>query len=249
MDTLLLLANEAPSFTLSGMWAQMGIFAKLVLIILVLQFIITSIMGIERFVVYSKAKKESIRYIMQLRSFLNERKLEEAVAAVKQNPNSPIAKVVGAGMDEYLQGMEALQEEGPEDVGDFDIVDAVNRQMERAKERETANLKKGLALIATTGSTAPFVGLLGTVVGILASFSSIAKEGSGGLGVVAGGISEALIVTALGLVIAIPSVLAFNVLTGRADKIVLELERSRGEFLDHLEHTASESAVEASRAA
>lgn len=232
MDTLLLLANEAPSFTLSGMWAQMGIFAKLVLIILVLQFIITSIMGIERFVVYSKAKKESIRYIMQLRNFLNERKLEEAVAAVKQNPNSPIAKVVGAGMDEYLQGMEALQEEGPEDVGDFDIVDAVNRQMERAKERETANLKRGLTVLATVGSTSVFVGLFGTVVGIITAFQGISADGGGGLSSVAGGISEALVATAVGLMVAIPSVVAFNLFNGRVEAFQIDMNDVASELVD-----------------
>jgi biopolymer transport protein ExbB/TolQ len=232
MDTLLLLANEVPSFTLSGMWAQMGIFAKLVLIILVLQFIITAIMGIERFIVYGKAKKQSIRYIMQLRNFLNERKLEEAVAAVKQNPDSPIAKVVGQGMDEYLQGMEALQEEGPEDVGDFDIVDAVNRQMERAKERETANLKKGLALIATTGSTAPFVGLLGTVVGIINSFQGLAGDGGGGLSSVAGGISEALIATAVGLLVAIPAVMVYNYFNSRVEGFQIDMNDVASEVIN-----------------
>lgn len=232
MDTLLLLANEAPSFTLSGMWAQMGIFAKLVLIVLVLQFIITAIMGIERFIVYGKAKKQSIRYIMMLRNFLNERKLEEAVAAVKQNPDSPIAKVVGAGMDEYLQGMEALQEEGPEDVGDFDIVDAVNRQMERTKERETANLKKGLALIATTGSTAPFVGLLGTVVGIINSFQGLAGDGGGGLSSVAGGISEALIATAVGLLVAIPAVMIYNYFNSRVEGFQIDMNDVASEVIN-----------------
>ncbi len=232
MDTLLLLANEAPSFTLSGMWAQMGIFAKLVLIILVLQFIITAIMGIERFVVYSRAKKQSIRYIMMLRNFLNERKLEEAVAAVKQNPDSPIAKVVGAGMDEYLQGMEALQEEGPEDVGDFDIVDAVNRQMERTKERETANLKKGLALIATTGSTAPFVGLLGTVIGIINSFQGLSGDGGGGLSSVAGGISEALIATAVGLLVAIPAVMVYNYFNSRVEGFQIDMNDVASEVIN-----------------
>jgi biopolymer transport protein ExbB/TolQ len=232
MDTLLLLANEAPSFTLSGMWAQMGIFAKLVLIVLVLQFIITAIMGIERFIVYGKAKKQSIRYIMMLRNFLNERKLEEAVAAVKQNPDSPIAKVVGAGMDEYLQGMEALQEEGPEDVGDFDIVDAVNRQMERTKERETANLKKGLALIATTGSTAPFVGLLGTVVGIINSFQGLSADGGGGLSSVAGGISEALVATAVGLLVAIPAVMAYNYFNSRVEGFTIDMNDVASEVIN-----------------
>jgi biopolymer transport protein ExbB len=232
MEILLLLAEEAPSFTLSGMWNQMGIFAKLVLIVLMLQFVVTSIMGIERFIVYNKAKRQSISYIMMLRNFLNERKLEESVAAVKQHTASPIAKVVGSGMDEYLQGLEALQEEGPDDVGDFDLVDAVNRQMERTKERETANLKKGLALIATTGSTAPFVGLLGTVVGIINSFQGLAGDGGGGLSSVAGGISEALVATAVGLLVAIPAVMAFNYFNSRVEGFSIDMNDVASEVIN-----------------
>jgi biopolymer transport protein ExbB len=232
METLLLLANEAPSFTLTGMWDQMGIFAKLVLIVLILQFVITSVMSIERFLVYTKAKKQSISYIMLLRNLLNERKLEEAVAAVKQHGGSPIAQVVGKGMDEYLQGLEALQEEGPEDVGDFDLVDAVNRQMERAKERETANLKKGLALVATTGSTAPFVGLLGTVVGIINSFQGLSADGGGGLSSVAGGISEALVATAVGLLVAIPAVMAYNYFNSRVEGFTIDMNDVASEVIN-----------------
>lgn len=234
METLLLLAEEAPSFSPSGMWAQMGIFAKLVLIALILQFVITLIMGIERLVVYSRAKRQSIAYIMMLRNFLNERKLEEAVAAVKNHTGSPIAKTVGSGIDEYLQGLEALREEGPDDVGDFDVVDAVNRQMERTKERETAGLKKGLALIATTGSTAPFIGLLGTVVGIVNSFQGLSTDGGGGLSSVAGGISEALFATAAGLLVAIPAVMAFNYFNSRVEGFQIDMNDVASEVINYV---------------
>ena len=234
MQILLLLAEEAPSFTLSGMWAQMSIFAKLILIMLIIQFVITAVMSIERLMVYNKAKRQSINYIMMLRNFLNERKLDEAVAAVKQHGNSPIAKVVGSGIDEYLQGLEALQEEGPDDVGDFDVVDAVNRQMERTKERETANLKKGLALVATTGSTAPFVGLLGTVVGIINSFQGLSTDGGGGLSSVAGGISEALIATAVGLLVAIPAVMAYNYFNSRVEGFQIDMNDVASEVINYV---------------
>ena len=151
MDTLLLLANAGGDFSIAGMWAAMGLFAKLIIIILALQFIIAGALVIERQMLYSKAKKQSISYIRLLRDLLRERKLAEAVQGAQQHAASPIAKVVGAGMSEYINGLEALEEEGPDDVGDFDLVDAVNRQMERAKERETATLKRGLTMIATTG--------------------------------------------------------------------------------------------------
>jgi biopolymer transport protein ExbB len=231
-DSLLLLANEGTDFSISGMWEQMGIVAKAVLVLLGLQFVVTFALFIERLMVFNKAKKQSVSYILLLRSFLNERKLSEAVAAVQQHPNSPLAKIVGAGLNEYLRGREALQEEGPEDVGDFDLVDAVNRQMERAKERETGGLKRGLSAIATTGSTAPFVGLFGTVVGIINSFQGLSVDSGGGLGAVAGGISEALFATAVGLLVAIPAVMAFNYFNSRVEAMQIDMNDVASELID-----------------
>jgi biopolymer transport protein ExbB len=92
-----------------------------------------------------------------------------------------------------------------------------------------------MSVLATVGSVAPFVGLLGTVVGIIEAFAGIAKEGSGGLGAVSAGIAEALVVTALGLLVAIPAVLMFNLLSTRADALLLSLDQARSEFMDHLE--------------
>ena len=158
--------------------------------------------------------------------------MQEAVAAAQQHPASPVAKVVGAGLREYLEGLEALREEGPDDVGDFDLVDAVNRQMERSKERETANLKRGLTWLATVGSTAPFVGLLGTVVGIINSFQGLSGDGGGGLGAVSGGISEALVATAVGLLVAIPAVMLFNVFNGRVEAYQIDMNDVASELID-----------------
>jgi biopolymer transport protein ExbB len=233
MDTLLLLANGA-DFSLAGMWAAMGLFAKLIIIILILQFVIAGALVIERQMLYSKAKKQSISYIRLLRDLLRERKLAEAVQGAQQHPASPIAKVVGAGMSEYINGLEALEEEGPDDVGDFDLVDAVNRQMERAKERETASLKRGLTMIATTGSTAPFVGLLGTVVGIITAFQGLSGDGGGGLSSVAGGISEALFATAVGLLVAIPAVMMFNAFNGRVEGFQIDMNDVASELIDYV---------------
>jgi biopolymer transport protein ExbB len=228
----LLIAESAPDFSLGGMWEEMGIFAKLVLIGLLVMFLVALAIIIERWVAYGKAKRQSINYIMMLRTYLQERKMQEAVAAAQQHPASPVAKVVGAGLREYLEGLEALREEGPDDVGDFDLVDAVNRQMERSKERETANLKRGLTWLATVGSTAPFVGLLGTVVGIINSFQGLSGDGGGGLGAVSGGISEALVATAVGLLVAIPAVMLFNVFNGRVEAYQIDMNDVASELID-----------------
>jgi len=114
-------------------------------------------------------------------------------------------------------------------------VEATRRELLRKTEALAADVRRGMSIIASVGSIAPFVGLLGTVFGIITAFQGIAKEGSGGLGAVSMGISEALYETALGLVVAIPAVLAFNWLSAQADALLLALEQARGEFLDFLE--------------
>ncbi|HRI07938.1 MAG TPA: MotA/TolQ/ExbB proton channel family protein [Nannocystaceae bacterium] len=227
-----ILANAGADFTLAGMWEQMGVVAKAVMVLLLLMFLISFAVVIERGRVFSRARKQSISYIMMLRNFLQERKLNEAVTAVQSHGDSPIAKIVGAGLGEYIKGMDALQEEGPEDVGDFDLVDAVNRQIERAKERETANLKRGLTVLATVGSTAVFVGLFGTVVGIITAFQGISSDGGGGLSSVAGGISEALVATAVGLMVAIPSVVFFNFFNSRIELFQIDMNDVASELID-----------------
>jgi len=233
MEFSTLLANTGGAdFSLAGMWQQMGIIAKLVMVLLLLMFLLSLALMLERSRAYARAKSQSISYIKLLRNFLQERKLQEAVMAAGQHGDSPLAKVVGAGMSEYLKGMEALQEEGPEDVGDFDLVDAVNRQLERAKERETANLKRGLTVLATVGSTSVFIGLFGTVVGIITAFQGLSTDGGGGLSSVAGGISEALVATAVGLLVAIPSVVAFNLFNGRVEGFQIDMNDVASELID-----------------
>jgi biopolymer transport protein ExbB len=120
-------------------------------------------------------------------------------------------------------------------AGKLGPVELTRRELERIYERVGADVRRGMSVLASVGSVAPFVGLLGTVVGIIESFAGIAKTGSGGLGAVSAGISEALVVTALGLLVAIPAVLMFNLLSTRADALVLSLDLARREFMDHLE--------------
>jgi biopolymer transport protein ExbB len=232
MEHLSILIAEGADFSLTGMWEQMGIFAKAVLVGLVVMFLIALAIIFERIRAYARAKRQSISYIMLLRTYLQERKMQEEVAEAGQHPDSPVAKVVGAGLKEYLDGLEALREEGPDDVGDFDLVDAVNRQMERAKERETASLKRGLTWLATVGSTAPFVGLLGTVVGIINSFQGLSSDGGGGLSSVAGGIAEALVATAVGLLVAIPAVMLYNAFNARVESYQIDMNDVASELID-----------------
>ena len=106
------------------------------------------------------------------------------------------------------------------------------RALERQAQREVQSLKRGLGVLATVGSTAPFVGLLGTVMGIVNAFQPMAAPGSGGLGTVSAGIAEALITTAFGLLVAIPAVMAYNYLQGWVDARAVDISESSNEFLD-----------------
>ena len=112
-------------------------------------------------------------------------------------------------------------------------MDTVRRAIQRASALTANDLKKGVSSLATIGATAPFVGLLGTVVGIITAFQGIATTGSGGLGAVSAGISEALVETALGLVVAIPAVWFYNYLTGRIEYFNVEMDNSSSELLDY----------------
>ena len=117
-------------------------------------------------------------------------------------------------------------------MGEFDLVDSVNRSLERVKERETSSLRKGLGGLATIASIAPFVGLFGTVLGIINSFQKL-KEG-GGIEIIGPGISEALVSTAFGLLVAIPAAMAFNYFTGRVENMVVDMSDVSSEFIDYV---------------
>ena len=156
-----------------------------------------------------------------------------ALSAARSMQKSPVAKVMEAGLTALLQGREALKTEGPEDVGDFDLVDSVNRALERVKERETSNLRKGLAYLGTTASATPFIGLLGTVIGILGTFQLL-RGGTVTINEIGPKISEALVSTALGLGVAIIAAMAFNFFTARVEQYVIDMNDVSSEFIDYV---------------
>ena len=143
-----------------------------------------------------------------------------------------LARVLGKAIAEYQHGLVAKHSKGPQDVGEFDLVDAVNRALERGTVRTANELRRGLGALATIGSTAPFVGLFGTVWGIIKAFQKMAIEGGGGLGTVSGAIAEALINTAFGLLVAIPAVMFFNNLTNRVEEMQVDITDSATELVD-----------------
>ena len=219
------------SFSIVEMWTKMGWLAKGVAVALVIMSIWSITVMVERLLTFRRARQRSMQFVIALAKHLKGRDVKAALALAHQAPQPPIARVVAAALDEYTEGLEALSTHGPEELGDFDIVDAVNRAIERVKEREIAELKKGLSSLATIASAAPFIGLFGTVIGILNAFKSMASSGQGGLASVSAGISEALVTTAFGLFVAIPAVMVYNYFTSRVDDFVVDMNDVSSEVI------------------
>ena len=231
-----LVVTEGPvagvSFDLLHMWSRMGFFAKSIAIILFLMSIYSLGVMVERLVTYARAQRASRAYADALRTLLPAAKFADAVELSKKLKRGHLPKVLGLAIEEYSRGLEALSTHGPRDVGSFDIIAAVNRAIDRSSLRTVNDLRRGLGALATVGSTAPFVGLLGTVAGIITAFQEMAATGSGGLAAVSGGISEALVTTAFGLIVAIPAVMMFNFLTNRVEDMQVDMTDSATELVD-----------------
>ena len=212
------------------MWEQMGLIAKGIGVILIIMSMISFGVAIERIYTFTQARKQSKLYAPQVAKHLKDGRLKDAIAisSSKNYRYSHLAKVVLAGLQEYQ-----FQQESGSNLSREDLVDTVRRAIQRASALTANDLKKGVASLATIGATAPFVGLLGTVVGIITAFQGIAATGSGGLGAVSAGISEALVETALGLVVAIPAVWFYNYLTGRIEYFNVEMDNSSSELVDY----------------
>ncbi|MDP9322410.1 MAG: MotA/TolQ/ExbB proton channel family protein [Acidobacteriota bacterium] len=212
------------------MWGDMGPIAHVIAFILIIMSMISFGVAIERIYTFAQARKQSKLYAPQVAKHLKDGRLKDAIAisSSKTYRYSHLAKVVLAGLQEYQ-----FQQESGANLSREDLVDTVRRAIQRASALTANDLKKGVAALATIGATAPFVGLLGTVVGIITAFQGIAATGSGGLGAVSAGISEALVETALGLVVAIPAVWFYNYLTGRIEYFNVEMDNSSSELLDY----------------
>jgi len=215
---------------LIAMWSQMGWVAKGVAFILFFMSMWSFGVAIERIYTFSQARSQSKLFAPQVAKHLKDGRLKEAIAlsSSKTYRYSHLAKVVLAGLQEYQ-----FQQESGGGLSREDLMDTVRRSIQRAAALTASDLKKGVAALATIGSTAPFVGLLGTVVGVITAFQGIAASGSGGIGAVSAGIAEALVETALGLVVAIPAVWFYNYLTGRVEYFNVEMDNSSSELVDY----------------
>lgn len=211
-------------------WGHMSWIVKFTLIFMFLMSVFAVFASIERYITFRKASQQTYSYVLALRDYLAKRRIDDALKAAKLHKNSPVANVVASGLLAYKTGREALEEQGPEDVGEFDLVDSVNRALERVKERETSAMRKWLGGLATVASVSPFVGLFGTCFGIINAFGLI--KGGGGMDVIGPAIAEALYSTAMGIGVAIYAAIFFNYFTTRVEQMVVDMDDVSSEFID-----------------
>jgi biopolymer transport protein ExbB len=213
------------SWDLRDMWEQMGFVAKAVVVILFIMSAWSVAIMIDRWLMFSAARKQSRVFVQQVAGALREGKLDEAVSIAERNKKSHIAKVVATGLSEF--------QSASSQVPDEEVIEAAKRGLERSIAIVHAEMKRGLSGLATIGSTAPFVGLFGTVVGIINAFKGISAQKAAGLSAVAGGIAEALVATGLGLFVAIPAVWAYNYFTNKVEAFDVEMDNSSMELVNY----------------
>lgn len=222
----LLFQEEAVQFDPIGMWRLMAWPARLVVILMFVMSAWSIGVMIDRWIAFQAARKQSRIFAPAVAGALKDGKIEEAIAIAEQNKRSHLAKVVTAGLQEFQAHQVSAEIPG-------ETIEASKRALERAAAIVHAELKRGVSSLATIGSTAPFVGLFGTVLGIINAFRGIQAQKSTGLAAVAGGIAEALVATAIGLFVAIPAVWMFNYFTTKIEAFDVEMDNSSSELIDY----------------
>ena len=209
-------------FTIAEIWEHTGLFARMIIFALGAMSIASLVVIAERMVVFRKSRSESRKFAARVGAILAKDDLTTAANTRSDKDVGYLGRVINSGLTAFRVSS------SNKDVA----VESVARALERQAQREVQSLKRGLGVLATVGSTAPFVGLLGTTMGIVNAFNLMAEAGSGGLTTISSGIAEALITTAFGLLVAIPAVMAYNFLQGWVDARSVDLSESSNEFLD-----------------
>jgi len=215
-------------FSYSEMWASMGWGARSVVITLALMSVYSFGVTVERLLALRKSRQQSLKYADLVARALDADALNDAVAAATPLTVGYLPRTISAGLAEYVLLAEQDGRHAEE------VLDLTDKAFDRTTVRVVADLKRGLGGLATVASTAPFVGLFGTVLGIINAFTLMAAKGSGGLATVSAGISEALVTTAFGLFVAIPAVALYNYFNGVVEAITVDMTEAQGEVMAHL---------------
>jgi biopolymer transport protein ExbB/TolQ len=206
--------EQTMQFSLVELWQEMGLLAKSVVVVILLGMSLLSLsVAVEKWLFLSRATRESARFLRTWRERVAAQGYVTAASLAEKYPRCLTAQIVSIGTHIFASTPVSFQRS-----------EVYDRAMRREIVAAGSTVRHGLGLLATVGSTAPFVGLFGTVVGIVNAFQSMAASGQGGLGVVSSGIAEALVTTALGIGVAIPAVWLFNFLTQRITRLLNEME-------------------------
>ena len=212
---------------LSELLGNVGLIGGSVMVCLALLSIFSVGMIVDKHRRFRLAARHSEMFKPLFKKFLHGGDAQDLIEAGRLHQNSHVAQVVSAGIAEY----DGVRQSGRDPVASLELVTSAVRD---SMSETLIQLRRGLGLLATIGSTAPFIGLLGTVVGIINAFQSIAATGAGGMSVVSGGIAEALISTALGIFVAIPAVVAYNTFTGKIETFHVEMNRASSQLVNCL---------------
>lgn len=214
------------NWDLPELWRSMSTLCHGVVIVLGIMFVRAMGVSAGRAMRFKLARAQSKIYVAECSAPLEEGKLEEAIVAAERNKKSHIASIVTAGLLDF--------QAAPQGMAEQHVIEGVKRSLERSSAETTEEMKRGLSGLATIAATAPFVGLFGTVIGILNAFRSIDMEHATAIRVIAGSISEALLTTALGLSVAVPAVWCYNLLTNQMDAFGVEMQNCGLELLSYL---------------
>ena len=221
METETLAMAQEIDFSMWGLFAQSTLVVKIVMLMLIAASFWAWSIIIQKLIMYRKARREAERFDQR---FWSGEPLDELFNEIGTDPDGQSEKVFAAGMTEWRRSHR-------NDGGMIANATArIDRSMDVAIVKESEQLQSGLSVLATVGATAPFVGLFGTVWGIMHAFIGIAEAQNTSLAVVAPGIAEALLATALGLLAAIPAVIFYNKLSADSDRIVAGYEAFGDEF-------------------
>lgn len=222
-------------FGLIEMWQAMGAVAKTVAIVLILLSVITIYLFIERQLVFARARKKSLAVAPKLAELMKNGQLKEAMALAskKEFKASHLARVTAAGIEEFMGAKES-------NLSLDEQIESAQRGCDRARSLFTQELKRGLSIMATIATSSPFIGLFGTIFGIINAFRGMAMTGSGGIGAVAAGIAEALVTTAFGIGVAVIALWTFNSLNTKIEVYNIEMENTTSQIVDYFIRTSGQ---------
>jgi len=215
--------------SLKDLFLTMGPFAKGIVVVMLIMSLWSWTVVLTKWWYLRKSQSQTAKFAPQFSRSLQEEQLDQAIALAEKNKISHVARVLGDALAEVKP---LLRDRATITAGD---INSAERAVERQMLIITAEMKRGMGVLATTGATAPFVGLLGTTMGIVAAFQGMAASGGGGsLAAITGGVAEALITTAFGLMVAIPAVWLYNYFSTKIDYVSVEMTYTSKELIDFL---------------